>query len=78
MSEDRKKVVGQVFSIPPLQVKVESDDWVRYRHLLRKGDIEVTVHPVFSAPDGTVDFDEVEIRPSDPALDLVVEEEEKL
>lgn len=78
LSDDRKKVVGQVFSIPPLQVKVDSDEWVRYRHLLRKGDIEVTVHPVFSAPAGAVDFDEVDIVPSNPALDLMVEEEGRL
>jgi len=77
LSEDRQKIVGMV-SLPPLEVKVRSEKWVRYRHLLRKGDMEVSVHAAFSAPEGTVDFDEVDIVPSNPVLDWSVEEEAKL
>ena len=73
---DHKEVIGMV-SLPPLVVKLNTDKWIQYQHILRKGDMELSVHPAFSA-EGTVDFDDVDIKPSSPGLDLIVEEKGKL
>jgi len=77
VSDDRQKLEGQV-ALPPIIVKVEGNKWVRYRHVLIKPDYEVSLHPVFSTLEGSIDLDEVDIEPSDAGLDLIVEEEEKL
>jgi len=60
------------------EVKVASEKWVRYRHVLVKSPKLWNVHPWISASEGTLDIDEVNIEPSNPALDLIVQEEEKL
>jgi len=71
------KLAGMI-QLRPIIVKVNSKKWVRYRHSLIKPDFDVTLHPSFKVLEGTVDLDEVDIEPSDGALDLIVAEEEKL
>jgi len=77
LTPDRKSVVRQFLppGLVPVDIKVNSEKWVRYRRLLLKGDKEVSLHPAFSVPEGSVDLDEVDIEPSNPGLDLIVEEE---
>jgi hypothetical protein len=58
-------------------VKVESQQWVRYRHLLVKTPPLWNVHPWMGIT-GKLDIDDVDIVPSTPALDLIVQAEEEL
>ncbi len=76
-SDDHKEILPGG-GIPGFDIKVNSDVWVRYRYLMKKPDYELNGHPLFQAPEGVIDFDEVDIIDSDPALDLIVEEENKL
>jgi len=77
LSDDHKTILpgGRM---PVFDIRVESSHWVRYRYLMRKPDYELTGHPLFQAPAGTVDLDDVDIIDSDVALDLIVEEENRL
>ncbi len=77
LSDDRKTILpgGRM---PPFDIKVNSKEWIRYRYLMRKPEYELTGHPLFQVPEGTVDFDDVDILDSDPAFDLIVEEENRL
>ena len=77
LSNDHKQILPGG-SVPPLTIKVDSDEWVRYRYLMLKPDYELTGHPLFQAAEGTVDFDDVDIVDSNPALDLIVAEENRL
>ena len=76
-SEDRKTILpgGRM---PGFDIKVNSDKWVRYRYLMKKPAYELNGHPLFQAPEGTIDFDDVDIIDSDPVLDLIVAEENRL
>jgi hypothetical protein len=76
-SNDHKKILpgGRM---PGFDIKVHTANWVRYRYLMRKPDYELSGHPLFQAPEGTIDFDDVDILDSDPALDLIVAEENTL
>jgi len=76
-SDDHKKILPGG-SVPGFDIKVNSNKWVRYRYLMKKPDYELNGHPLFQAPEGVIDFDDVDIIDSDPALDLIVEEENKL
>ena len=76
LNEDNS-LAGQIH-LPPIIVKVNSKKWVRYRHSLIKPDHGVTLHPAFAVLEGIIDLDEVDIEPSNAALDLIVAEEEKL
>ncbi len=60
------------------EFKVDSKVWVCYRHVLKKSPALWNVHPRAFAEEGTLDIDEVNIEPACPALDLIVQEEEKL
>jgi len=71
ITKPREALVGRTF-------RVNSDRWVRYRHLLVKTPVVFNIHPWIRANEGTLDIDEVDIVPSTPALDLIVEEEERL
>jgi len=59
-------------------VEVNSDKWIRYRHLLVKTPLLWNVHPWVGVEKGALNIDEVDILPSNPALDLIVKEEEAL
>ena len=59
----------------PLFVKVDSDVWVRYRHVMRRSPELWQVHVSLAASQGAVDFDEVELLPADPAQELMALEE---
>jgi len=59
-------------------VELNSEKWVRYRHLLVKTPPLWNVHPWVGVENGTLDIDEVNILPSTPALDLIVKTEEGL
>ena len=76
-SDDHKKILPGG-GIPGFDIKVNSGIWVRYRYLMKKPDYELNGHPLFQAPEGVIDFDDVDILDSGPALDLIVEEENKL
>lgn len=60
------------------QVKVASDAWVRYRHVLSKTPALTSVHPWVGVEAGVLDIDEVEILPATPALALLVSAEADL
>ena len=77
LSDDRKRILpgGRM---PHFDVRVNSKDWMRYRYLMRKPEYELTGHPLFQVPQGTIDFDDVDILDSDRAFDLIVSEENKL
>ena len=77
LSDDHKKILpgGRM---PLFDIRVNSRDWTRYRYLMRKPEYELTGHPLFQVPEGTIDFDDVDILDSDRAFDLIVEEENKL
>ena len=77
LSNDRKRILpgGRM---PPLEVKVNTKEWVRYRLLMKKPNYELTGHPLFQTLKGTIDFDDVDILDSDPAFDLIVAEENRL
>jgi hypothetical protein len=77
LSDDRKKILpgGRM---PSFDIRVNSQDWIRYRYLMRKPDYELTGHPLFLVPKGTIDIDDVDILDSDRASDLIVAEENKL
>ena len=77
LSDDRKKILpgGRM---PHFDIRVNSKEWIRYRYLMHKPEYELTGHPLFQVPEGTIDFDDVDILDSDPAFDLIVEEENKL
>ena len=77
LSDDHKQILpgGRM---APLEVEINSKEWVRYRYLMRKPDYELTGHPLFQTLKGTVDFDDVDILDSDPALDVIVAEENRL
>ena len=64
--------------MPALEVVINSKEWVRYRYLMRKPSYELTGHPLFQTLKGTIDFDDVDILDSDPALDAIVAEENRL
>ncbi|MBW1947860.1 MAG: hypothetical protein JRI33_07985, partial [Deltaproteobacteria bacterium] len=51
----------------PFTVKVDSDEWVRYRHIVRPGAGVRALHPGVGAPEGAVDFDELTLWPAKPA-----------
>ena len=79
LDEDGKTV--SVESPGPFTVKVESDEWARYRHVVRPGAGVMPkwqLHPGVGAPEGAVDFDELSLWPAKPAEVLIVEEEELL
>jgi len=59
-------------------VKVASDNWVRYSHVIHHRQDITSIHPVVSAPEGVVDFDELTLWPVEPARALLVEEQERL
>ncbi|HCK52566.1 MAG TPA: hypothetical protein DIC23_05060, partial [Planctomycetaceae bacterium] len=71
LSDDHKRILpgGQM---PALEVVINSKEWVRYRYLMRKPSYELTGHPLFQTLKGTIDFDDVDILDSDPALDAIV------
>jgi hypothetical protein len=77
LSDDHKRILpgGRM---PALDIKVNTKKWVRYRYLMKKPDYELTGHPLFQTLKGTVDFDDVDILDSDPALDVIVAEENRL
>ena len=77
LSDDHSMILpgGQM---PTLDIKIKTDKWVRYRYLMRKPDYELTGHPLFMAPEGTVDIDDVKILSSNRAFDLIVAEENTL
>lgn len=77
LADDRKTILpgGRM---PTFDIRVDSTDWVRYRYLMKRPDYELTGHPSFQAPAGTIDFDDVDIIDSDAGLDLVVDEENSL
>jgi len=76
-ARDRKTILSDG-GIPGFTIKVDSPEWVRYRYLMKKPDWEVNGHPLFQAQEGKMDFDDVDIIESDPALDLIVGEENAL
>ena len=59
-------------------IKPDTKTWVRYRRLCVKTPELCSFHPWIQVREGTVDFDNVDIALSNPALDLIVQEEEKL
>jgi hypothetical protein len=65
-------------NVPGLTVKVNSPEWVRYRHVLYKSRELTSIHVAFNVPEGEVDLDEVDVEPATPALALMVEEENGL
>ncbi|MBB76878.1 MAG: hypothetical protein CMJ75_20425 [Planctomycetaceae bacterium] len=77
LSDDHKRILpgGRM---PPLEVEINSEEWVRYRYLMKKPNYELTGHPLFQTLKGTIDFDDVDILDSDPALDVIVAEENRL
>ena len=77
LSDDHKRILpgGRM---PALEVVINSKEWVRYRYLMRKPSYELTGHPLFQTLKGTIDFDDVDILDSDPALDAIVAEENRL
>jgi len=75
-SEDGKTV--SVEGPPPFTVRVDSDKWVRYSHVIHHREDIIRIHPAVGAPEGTVDFDELTLWPAEPARALLVEELEKL
>lgn len=74
---EEKGVVGTA-PLYPAPVAVKSEHWVRVRFLLRKTPELHTAHVMIGCPEGTVDFDEVDLRPATPADARVVAEEERL
>jgi len=77
LSDDHKQTLPGG-SVPIFSIKIDSSEWVRYRYLMKKPDYELTGHPLFQAQEGKIDFDDVDIIESDPALDLIVGEENAL
>jgi hypothetical protein len=77
LSDDHKQTLPGG-SVPIVSIKIDSSEWVRYRYLMKKPDYELTGHPLFQAQEGKIDFDDVDIIESDPALDLIVGEENAL
>ena len=77
LSDDHKQILpgGRMAA---LEVEINSKAWVRYRYLMQKPNYELTGHPLFQTLKGTVDFDDVDILDSDPALDVIVAEENRL
>lgn len=61
-----------------LHVTVNSQKWVRYRHLLVKSPPLWNVHPWVGVEQGSLDIDEVDIVPATPALALLVKAEAAL
>ena len=61
-----------------MYVKVDSVEWVRYRHLLVKMPLLWQVNPWIGVEEGLLDIDEVDISASTPALDLIVAAESAL
>lgn len=61
-----------------ITVDVNSEKWVKYQHLIVKTPALYTFHVWIGIMKGTLDIDEVDIEPSTPALDLIVQQEEKL
>lgn len=59
-------------------VRVDSQEWIRYRHLLVKTPPLYFVHPWVGVEEGELDIDDVDVAPSTPALDLIVAAEEAL
>ena len=77
LSDDHKRILpgGRM---PTLDVEINSQEWVRFRYLMKKPSYELTGHPLFQTLKGTIDFDDVDILDSDPALDVIVAEENRL
>ena len=74
-------VEGKAHGLAPLSaapVVVNSKEWIRVRCLLRKTPRLHSGHVTIACPDGTVDFDEVDLVPATSADILMVEEEERL
>jgi hypothetical protein len=72
---------GQTFGgvpVPALTVKVDSPQWVRYRHLFSNEHQLNSVHPAFTVPEGTIDLDEVDIESINPAMAMIIAEENTL
>ena len=65
-------------AIGSISVNVNSEKWIRYRHLLVRTPSVLSVHPWVGLENGTLDIDEVNILSSTPALDLIVNAEENL
>jgi len=61
-----------------MSVEVNSEKWVRYRHLLVKTVPLWNVHPWVGVEKGALDIDEVDIQPSTPALDMIIKAESAL
>ena len=77
LSDDHKRILpgGRM---APLEVKIDSREWVRFRYLMMKPSYELTGHPNFQALAGVIDIDDVDIMDSNPALDEIVAEENRL
>ncbi len=77
LSDDHQQILPGG-SMPLFTIRVNSPEWVRYRYLMKKPDYELTGHPLFQAQDGVIDFDNVDMLDADPALNLMVAEENAL
>ena len=75
---DRTRPIWYTSGPRPLFVKVDSDKWVRYRHVMQRSAELWQVHVTVAAREGTVDFDEVDLRPAEPAVELMVLAEKEL
>lgn len=75
-AEDGKDVA--VKGPGPFTVQVNSEEWVRYRWVVRPDDEVRVLHPGVGAHEGTVDFDELSLWPATPAEALIVAEQERL